>query len=117
MGWDKGGGGSQQYSFAPPSSSIDSNALVEPMMNFMAQQMATTQEIVNNSNMAMLSLPDPSTSVEVDYVSKNKELQDRISKQISDEDIKRRGVLGTILTDIDDEDEPPAHKSSLLWGE
>lgn len=125
MGWDKGSKDSQP-AYTPAQTTAqapqqDIGATIAPMLEYMNAQSAMSNAnmqrslaLTNSSSQA--SMPVVESFVDIDYDKENQTLQDKINKQISDEDSKRKGVLGTILTSEDDDDEPSAVKSSLLSG-
>lgn len=115
-----GKGQDTQPVVAPPQQQVDPMMFMGPMMEFMSQQNMATQQMLEQQRQQQtgFQLPDPSSmAVGVDYAAENKALQEKINQQVTDEDMKRRGVLGTILTDIEDTGEPAATKSSLLLGD
>lgn len=109
-------GSSVQY-VQPEQQTVDYEALMAPMYETMAAQSAQNNELMGammSSNIVTPSVSD--LSIDLDYDAENQALQDKINKQITDADVKRRGVLGTILSDIDDDDDPSTVTSSLLSG-
>jgi len=102
----------------PEQAQPDMSGYIAQVTGAMAQQNQMTQAMMQNmQNMqanSFASVPQPTTSIKVDYDSENKKLKERLAKQVEASDVKRKGVLGTILTSIDDE---PETVKSLLTGE
>jgi hypothetical protein len=83
----------------------------------MQEQSNATNELIAQMSASDVTYPSTTDlSVGIDYAAENAALQSKIDQQISDDDIQRRGVLGTILADIDDEEEVDTTTSSLLTG-
>jgi len=95
----------------------DVGAMMEPMLAYLAQSQAITKSMIEQQQaMQLASTPPEPTSVDViDYEAENKAIKEKMSKAITAEDIKRKGVLGTILTSLSDDDDPDAI-TSLLGG-
>lgn len=91
----------------------DPMAKIAPMLAMMSMQ----NQAAANMSMPELTMPEyTSTTLPMDYEESNKKLQERIAAGASATDAKRKGVLGTIHTNLDDDSEPDAVKSSLLGG-
>lgn len=119
MGFGKSSQGSSsgyvptQTASAPDYSGImgSQTALMESMM---AANTANTQALVGSLQNTAPTSVDYTPAV--DYASENKTLQQRIDEGIEFDDAKREGVLGTIMTNLDDEDDPSTVGPSLLSG-
>lgn len=102
----------------PEPAQPDMSAYIAQVTGAIAQQNQMTQAMMQNMQSmqanSFASIPQPTTSIKVDYDSENKKLKERLAKQVDASDVKRKGVLGTILTSIDDE---PDTVKSLLTGE
>jgi len=99
----------------PAAEGPDIGALINPMMMMMQQQTTITQQMLEQQKLfrTTAAVPDTSTIDALDYDKENQALKAKLDKQITDADIKRKGVLGTILTNIDDEDDPNTTTSLL----
>lgn len=101
----------------PAQPSLSAESYMGPIFGMLAAQQQAMQAVMANSQAMQASLyssvPTPTTIDEVDYESENDKLRKRLEKQVEEADAKRKGVLGTILTSIDDE---PSTVKSLLGG-
>lgn len=109
------------YVFQP--SAEEQMAPITDMMGMMGEQNAMTQLMMQQNqrntetmlaNQNSGSVPTVTDYTDIDYDAENASLQEKINKQITDEESKRSGVLGTILSD--EEEDPSTVTSSLLVG-
>lgn len=102
------------YSTPVVDNSAQVQASMSEYMNAMMQMnSASTAQIIES--MGSNDLPEVTSYTDVDYDAENLSLQEKIDAQIEADDVKRRGVLGTVLSNEDDED-PETVTSSLLVG-
>lgn len=100
---------------AQTTPSFDPNAMLGPAMAMLEQQNQMTQAMIaqNAANQAQMfsNIPEPTVLDVVDYDAENKKLRAKLDEQVVES--KRKGVLGTILTQLDNDDEPNTVKSLL----
>lgn len=99
---------------APTSTtnSFNADAYTRDIQKILDDNSSATLKAIEASNISTPATITPTISM--DYLKANKEAQDKIDKELAALDTRRKGVLGTVLTSLSDED--PDALTTLLGG-